>query len=278
MNASTTPRTWFITGVSSGIGRAIALAALQRGDRVIGTLRQAAQCAAFEAFAPGRAHAVILDVSEDARVSQVVDAAFAAHRRIDVLVNNAGFALLGSVEETAPDEARRVFDTNFFGLLAVTRACLPHLRRQGSGHIVNISSTVGLCGMPGTPLYSASKFAVEGLSEGLRAEVAPLGLKVTVVEPGAVNSAFPNGAQEVRQRLPDVYPMLSGGITADGLGQFYAATAADESFSVRAVLAAVDATDPPLRVLAGREAFEAARTKAEQFTAAVADAASRFGF
>jgi NAD(P)-dependent dehydrogenase (short-subunit alcohol dehydrogenase family) len=271
-------RTWFITGVSTGIGRATAQAALARGDRVIGTLRRPDQCAAFEGLAPGRAHAVLLDVSDTARVTSVVNAAFAHHGRIDVIMNNAGFALLGSLEETAPEEARRLFDTNFFGLLAVTRAVLPHLRRQGAGHIINISSTVGLCGTPGTPLYAASKFAVEGLSESLQAEVAGLGIKVTVIEPGAVNSAFPGNAVEVRERLPDVYPMMSGGITREGLAQFYGAKGSDEMHSVTAILAAVDAPRAPLRVLAGIEAVQAALAKAEQLTQALSDSVGRFGF
>jgi NAD(P)-dependent dehydrogenase (short-subunit alcohol dehydrogenase family) len=271
-------RTWFITGVSSGIGRATAQAALARGDRVIGTLRQPDQCAAFEALAPGRAHAVLLDVSDTARVTPVVDAAFAHHGRIDVIVNNAGFALLGSLEETTPEEARRLFDTNFFGLLAVTRAALPHLRRQGAGHIVNISSTVGLCGPAGTPLYAASKFAVEGLSESLQGEVAGLGIKVTLIEPGAVNSGFSGNAVEVRKRLPEVYPMMSGGITREGLVQFIGATGSDESHATTAILAAVDAPQAPLRVLAGIEAVQAARAKIEQLTQALAEAGPRFGF
>lgn len=275
--SSSSPRTWFITGVSSGIGRATAEAALARGDRVIGTLRQSAQAAAFEALQPGRAHAVVLDVSDASRVASVVDAAFAAHGPINVIVNNAGFALLGSVEETSDEEARRVFDTNFFGLLSVIRASLPHLRRQGHGHIINISSTVGLYGTPGTPLYAASKFAVEGLSEALQAEVAPLGLHVSVIEPGAVNSNFTLGAVEVRHRLPDVYPMMSGGIDRNGLQQFYAATAGDTAPSVTAIFAAVDAAQPPLRMMAGAEAVQAARAKAEQLTAAATAATTRLG-
>jgi NAD(P)-dependent dehydrogenase (short-subunit alcohol dehydrogenase family) len=272
------PRTWFITGVSSGIGRATAQAALGRGERVIGTLRQAAQCDNFEALQPGRAHAVLLDVSDAVRVTQVVDAAFAAHGRIDVIVNNAGFVLLGSTEEIAHDEARRLFDTNFFGLLSVTRACLPHLRRQGGGHIINVSSTVGLCGTtPGTPLYAASKFAVEGLSESLQAEVMGLGIRVTVIEPGAVNSSFAANAVEARRRLPEVYSMQSGGggIDRHGLQHFYGAAAADTGPTVTAILAAVDVAQPPLRMLAGAEAVAAARAKAEQLTAAVAEAEAR---
>lgn len=277
MDNTSSPRTWFITGVSSGIGRATAQAALARGDRVVGTLRQTAQCAAFEALQPGHAHAVLLDVSDAQRVTQVVDAAFATHGRIDVIVNNAGFALLGSIEETSDDEARRLFDTNFFGTLSVTRAALPNLRRQGGGHIINISSTVGLCGTPGTPLYSASKFAMEGLSEALQAEVAGLGIRVTLIEPGAVHSNFTSGAVEVRHRLPDVYPMMSGGIDRNGLQHFYAATAGAATPSVEAILAAVDAPEPPLRMLTGAEAIQAARTKAEQLLVAATEAVSRLG-
>jgi NAD(P)-dependent dehydrogenase (short-subunit alcohol dehydrogenase family) len=239
---------------------------------VIGTLRQPGQCTVFDALAPGRAHAMVLDVRDAARVTSVVDAAFAHHGRIDVIVNNAGFALLGSLEETTPEEARRLFDTNFFGLLAVTRAALPHLRRQGAGHIVNISSTVGLCGPAGTPLYASSKFAVEGLSESLQGKVAGLGIKATLIEPGAVNSGFAGNAVEVRERLPEVYPMMSGGITREGLAQLFGATAGDERRGVAAILAAVDTPQAPLRTLAGIEAVQAARAKIEQLTQALADA------
>ncbi len=259
---------WFITGVSSGIGRAIAAAALAQGDSVIGTLRQHAQFSDFEAIAPGRAHAVLLDVTNAEQIEHAAAVAIARYGRIDVLVNNAGYGMIGALEETAIDEARRLFDTNFFGLMQVTQAFLPQLRRQGSGHIINVSSTVGLTGTPGVPIYSASKFAIEGLSEALAIELAAFGIKVSVVEPGAVLSQFDTGVVETRRRMPE-YAAISG-ISKEGLSQFYAATAAQAEPVAQAIIELAHMPEPPLRLLAGAESVEAARVKAQQFAGLVA--------
>ncbi|EEA02634.1 short-chain dehydrogenase/reductase SDR [Burkholderia sp. H160] len=273
---SAASRVWFITGVSTGIGRSLAAAALARGEYVIGTLRQAWQVVDFEQLAPGRAHGVELDVTRAGAVAAAAEYAIARHGRVDVLVNNAGYGMLGALEETGLDEARALFDTNFFGPVQVTQAILPQMRRQRSGHVVNISSTVGLCGMPGTPIYSASKFAVEGLSEALAAEVAHFGIKVSIVEPGAVNTRFATTSiAEVRRRIPD-YAAVAG-MDKEGLRQFFKATAADAEPVVEAILACVDDATPPLRVLAGREAVQAARAKAAQLSALSEIGARCFG-
>ena len=186
-----TSRVWFITGCSSGFGRAVAEAALARGDRVIGTLRKAAQCEEFERLAPGRAWAEQLDVRDASRIERVAQAAVARYGRIDIVFNNAGYGMLGAVEETSPEEARAIVETNFLGTFLVTRALLPQLRQQGGGHILNMSSGAGIGAVPGLGLYSATKFAVEGLSEALAQEVAAFGIRVTIIEPGAFNTGFP---------------------------------------------------------------------------------------
>ena len=172
---------WFITGVSSGFGRALAEAVLAKGHKVIGTVRQEAAKAPFEALSPGRATAVVLDVTDEADVHTVVDEVLEHHGRIDVLVNNAGYGLEGAVEEVSLDQVRDQFEVNVFGPVAVMQAVLPHMRKQRSGHIINVTSMGGLTAFPGVGIYNGSKFALVGLSEGLRSEVLRDGIFVTTV-------------------------------------------------------------------------------------------------
>ena len=191
-------RIWFITGVSSGLGRSLAEAVAARGDIAIGTLRQDAQLAAYNALAPGRTVGVKLDVNDHARVTAVVQQVITQFGRIDVLVNNAGYGLLGAVEEASAQEVERQFATNVFGLLHVTRAVLPVMRRQGSGHVVNISSVGGYAAYPGWGVYGATKFAVKGLTEALNVEWARHGIIVMDVLPLFVDTPM------VEQALRDL--------------------------------------------------------------------------
>jgi NAD(P)-dependent dehydrogenase (short-subunit alcohol dehydrogenase family) len=177
-------RTWFITGVSTGLGRAIAEAALAAGDAVVGTLRKEDERAAFEDLAPGRSHGVLLDVTDEAAIGPAVDRIEREIGPIDVLVNNAGYGHEGLVEESSMADLRRQFDVNVFGAVAVIKAVLPHMRQRRSGRILNISSMGGIVTFPGISFYHASKFALEGLSEALGKEVKDLGILVTAVEPG----------------------------------------------------------------------------------------------
>lgn len=253
-------RVWLITGVSSGFGRAVAELALARGDTVIGTLRKAEQCVAFEQLASGRAIALRLDVTHAEDVSQAADRAVQERGRIDVLFNNAGFGMVGTVEETTLAEARAIFETNFFGMLQLTRALLPQLRRQRSGHILNMSSGAGIGAVPGLSLYSATKFAVEGLSEALAGEVAQFGIKVTVIEPGAFNTGFPtSGIVETRERL-SVYAAITGHGAA-GIQHYYGAHAGHPMRAARAILKIVDEPQPPLRLVLGPDALRGVRAK-----------------
>lgn len=181
----TTP-VWFITGCSTGFGRALAERVLARGWRVVATARDKARVEDLGADGQGgdRLLPLALDVTEPAQIAAAVAAAQTHFGRIDVLVNNAGYGYQSSIEEGEDAEIRAQFEANVFGLFAITRAVLPGFRAQKSGHVINITSVAGLAGFPGSGYYAASKHAVEGFSDSLRAEAAPLGIKVTCVEPG----------------------------------------------------------------------------------------------
>ena len=181
---------WFITGVSTGLGRALAEAALTKGDTVVGTLRSADQVTAFDLFAPGRAHGVLMDVTDEEMVRDAIGRAERLTGGLDVVVNNAGRGLTGAIEETSLDEARALFEVNIFGPLAVIRAALPYLRSRKSGHIVNITSVSGLAAWAGTGIYGASKFALECIGRTLAQELEPLGIHVTNVAPGGLRTEF----------------------------------------------------------------------------------------
>jgi NAD(P)-dependent dehydrogenase (short-subunit alcohol dehydrogenase family) len=247
------PRHWLITGVSSGLGLALAQAALDRGDLVVGTLRKPGDVAAFEQLAPGRAMGVLLDVTAgQPAVQQAVDEALSRAAHLDVIVNNAGYGLVGAVEEISDDEARRQMDTNFFGPLHLIQATLPHLRSRGSGWYVSISSVAGVIGWAGNGLYSASKFALEGLSEALRREVAGFGIGVLIVEPGQFRTDWAGrslvlSATQLAEYEAIVatrsWPETVSG-TEDG----------DPAAAAQAVLAALDAPRPPLRLVLGADA------------------------
>ena len=176
-------RIWFITGASRGFGALIAEAALAAGDAVVATARDPSTVTA-RLGSHERLLATRLDVTSEAEAHEAAGQAVKKFGRIDILVNNAGYGLLGAIEEASAAETNKLFATNVFGLLGVTRAVLPHMRRQRSGHIINVSSVGGYAGYPGWGVYGATKFAVEGITEALAGEVAPLGIKVTVVEPG----------------------------------------------------------------------------------------------
>lgn len=254
-------RKWLITGVSSGLGRALALAALARGDTVIGTLRQAGQLAGFEALAPGRAIAVRLDVTDKDQVRDVVAGAIEQAGGIDVVVNNAGYGLSGAAEELSDAEMRHQMETNFFGLVAVTQAALPFMRAQRRGHFVNISSVAGYKGILGMSAYSASKFAVEGFSESLAAEAGHLGIKVTIVEPGAFRTNWSSDTAIVRSaRVIEDYAATAGVVRA-GLSQMDGHQQNDPAKGAEAIIQAVEAEAPPLRLPLGSDSVTYLRDK-----------------
>ncbi len=181
---------WFITGVSSGLGKALAEAVLEKGDFVVGSFRSRQQAEAFTLQYKGMALGIDLDITKTDETECALNMVTERFGKLDVLVNNAGFGLAGAIEETSMEEARDVFETNFFGVLQLTRSFLPLFRKQKSGHIIQISSHGGFKAFPGFGIYNASKFALEGFSEALAMEIAPLGIKLTIVEPGPFRTNF----------------------------------------------------------------------------------------
>jgi NAD(P)-dependent dehydrogenase (short-subunit alcohol dehydrogenase family) len=255
---------WFITGTSSGFGRVIAEAALQAGDTVVATARRPEALDDLVAAHPGRVSAVALDVTDTARITDVVAEVVDRHGRIDVLVNNAGRALIGAVEETTDQELRDLMDVHFFGPAALTRAVLPHMRAQKSGAIVQITSMGGRISFPGVSAYSATKFALEGLSESLAAEAAPFGITVLIVEPGAFRTGLQGAAMQMSAELPGyadvVGPVRAGMRAVDGNQP------GDPAKAAAAIIAALAADHPPLRLPLGSDAADSisARTAADQ--------------
>jgi len=247
-------KVWFITGASTGFGRLLAEQVLSAGGSVIATARKPDQIADLQQKYPDTALAVALDVTEESAIDAAIDAAIEKFGRIDVLVNNAGYGLAGAIEEATESEYMPVFETNVFGLIRVTRALLPHLRAQRSGHIVNLSSIGGLIGSPGWGYYNASKFAVEGFSEALAAELAPLGIHVTIVEPGPFRTDFlGRSGVEAKQRITDYDE------TAGKTRQYFHDQAGkqpgDPARAVAAIISAVEAPEPPKHLVLGKIAF-----------------------
>jgi len=248
-------RVWMITGAARGIGARIAEAALARGEAVVATSRDAASVRKH--FPESNALLTLaLDVTNEAQAAAAVQAALARFGRIDVLVNNAGYGLLGAVEEATADEVRRLYDTNVFGLLNVTRAVLPSMRARRSGHVVNISSLGGYQSGPGFGVYCSTKFAVEGLSEALHGELAPLGIHVTVVEPGYFRTDFlENNSLVVSPRILDDYAASAGKVRVAAT-QISLNQPGDPSRLAQAMLALVDAKAPPLRLPMGTDTLQ----------------------
>jgi NAD(P)-dependent dehydrogenase (short-subunit alcohol dehydrogenase family) len=262
-------RSWLITGVSVGLGRALAEHALDRGDVVVGTVRRADQAAEFEQVEPGRSHAEILDVTDtDAAVAATVTSAIGKAGHLDVVVNNAGYGLAGAVEEVSESEARHQMETNFFGPLKVVRAVLPHLRARRAGHIVNVSSAAGFRGTFGLGLYNASKFALEGLSEALRAELSPLGISVTIVEPGATRTRWSGASLAAAANMIDDYELPRKMRAA--LASLDGNQPGDPRKTAAAIYAVVDSQEPRLRLITGTDALYAVNLKMASVAADIA--------
>ena len=248
-------KVWLITGCSSGFGKLLAEKALARGDKVVITARNAEALAGLASRYPETALAWPLDVTDPASIEAAIAATEARFGHLDILVNNAGFGLVGAVEEVQPGEYRPMFDTNLFGLIDTTRAALPLLRRKGGGRIVNFSSVGGITGRQGFGLYNATKFAVEGLSEALAEEVAPFGIRVIIVEPGAFRTEFlGRSIASASLRLPE-YDGTSG-VTRDFSAANNGAQAGDPDRGMDVVLTAILAPEPPLRLPLGKDALQ----------------------
>ena len=266
-SAASTP-VWFITGASSGFGLAFARHALDRGYRVVATARTPAKLASLVAAAPDRVLALPLDVTEVKQAEAAVAGTLARFGRIDVLFNNAGYGIVGAVEETPDAEFRAQMETNFFGAVIDTTAVLPSRRRARRGAIVNISSMGGQMSFGGFSAYSASKFALEGLSEALAQEVAPFGIKVLIAEPGAFRTSF---AAEAMKFMPpsEAYREVIG-TTRDFAHAMDGTQAGDPAKAAAAIEAALAADRTPLRLQLGADAIDAVRQHSERLLADLA--------
>lgn len=238
-------KTWFITGASRGFGRIWAEAALSRGDKVAATARTLADVADLRERFGDAVLPLALDVTDSEQVRQVVAQAHAHFRKLDVVLNNAGYSLIGTVEEASEADVRALFDTNYFGMLRVIQAALPLLRKQGSGHILGVSSGLGIVTMPLIGSYCASKWAVEALHESLAQEVKPFGIKVTLIEPGAYSTDFGKSAKatDVLEPYADFRKQIMANLVNAERG--------DPQATPDAILKIVDAKNPPLRFAVG---------------------------
>lgn len=250
---------WFITGASTGFGKSLALAVLERGGRVAATARDPGK---LDAALKGSDQAICLplDVTDIAQCEQAVADSLTAFGRIDVLVNNAGFGMMGAVEEVSDAEARIVFDTNVFGLLNVLRAALPSMRAARSGHIVNVGSVGGLLARAGSGIYAATKFAVEGISEALFHELKPLGVKVTSVKPGPFRTDFSGRSLNEAEARHDDYTTTAGAWRRELRGK-HGTQQGDPDKAARVIIEAVGTPEPPLHLVVGAPAMARAEEK-----------------
>jgi NAD(P)-dependent dehydrogenase (short-subunit alcohol dehydrogenase family) len=255
-----TSRVWFITGSSTGFGRVLAEILLKRGERVAVTARNPDQIEDLVVGYKDTGLALALDVNQPKQITAAVAGAEKFFGRIDVLVNNAGYGYLASVEEGEDAEVRAMFETNLFGLLAVTKAVLPGMRARRTGHIVNISSIGGLVANPSTGYYSATKFALEALSESLAKEVEPLGIRVTAIEPGPFRTDWAGRSLKVaKASIPDYVD--TAGARSRQIAERSGKQPGDPVRASEAIIAIVEADQPPRNLFLGKIAVDMAREK-----------------
>lgn len=256
---------WLISGCSSGFGKELAASVLKRGHRALVTARDPASIGHFARDYPGLAEVMALDVTAPAQVAAAVGRAEDVFGRIDVLVNNAGYGYLAALEEGEEAEVRAMFETNVFGLMALTKAVLPGMRKRRKGHVVNISSVGGLIGFPGIGYYNATKFAVEGLSEALAKEAAPLGIKVTIVEPGPFRTEWAGRNLRTPKAAIEDYAETAGA-RREMISGYSGRQPGDPLRAAEAIIAAVEAASPPLHLVLGRPAFDAVKSRLQEFS------------
>ncbi|WP_250490757.1 oxidoreductase [Caballeronia sp. INML2] len=253
-------RVWFVTGASRGLGALIARAALDDGNAVVAAGRNVEAIVERLGESPALLP-VALDVTSEAQAKAAVEAAVAKFGRIDVLINNAGFGLLAAVEESSDADVRRMYDTNVFGLLNVTRAVLPVMRKQRGGHVMNMSSIGGYRAAAGFGVYSSTKFAVEGITEALHAELKPLGIHATVVEPGYFRTDFLDASSLlVGKEIIDDYDATSGNVRRFAAGMNHNQPGDPEKLAT-ALVTLADAQTPPLRLALGTDTLKAIAEK-----------------
>jgi NAD(P)-dependent dehydrogenase (short-subunit alcohol dehydrogenase family) len=249
-------RTWFITGVNSGFGRELAEQLLRRGDRVAGTVRKSGSVEDLAQEFGDRFWSAHLDVTDGEEITRVVDRAFAELGRVDVVVNNAGYGLFGAAEEVGDEQILHILNTNLVGSIRVARAALPHLRAQGDGRIIQLSSVAGQTAAPGASLYQASKWGVEAFMEALSKEVAGFGIGVTLVEPGGARTGFQSGLQLGRPMA--AYDGTPAAMVRN-LRKPEFLPAGDPVRMAAAIIDSADRSPAPLRLVLGRSAFDGIR-------------------
>ena len=249
-------RTWFITGVSSGFGRALTRQLLARGDRVVGTVRAIGKVADLRAQYPETFRAELLDVTNTAALRTVIERSFAQLGRIEVIISNAGYALFGAAEELTDTQVEHIVATNLVGSIQLIRAALPHLRAQGGGRVIQISSYGGQVAFPGISMYHATKWGIEGFVESVAQEVAPFGIGMTIVEPGGARTEFRYGSAQVADLMPayDETPAHSFLAMLDPATGGLAP--GDPARMAARIIESVEIEPAPLRLLLGSQALE----------------------
>uniref|UniRef100_UPI0035CBD657 oxidoreductase n=1 Tax=uncultured Sphingomonas sp. TaxID=158754 RepID=UPI0035CBD657 len=255
MTSTDTP-VWFITGCSTGFGRELARQVLDRGWRLVATARDMARVADLAAGAEDRVLTLALDMADHAQIAAGVAAATARFGAIDVLVNNAGYGYQASIEEGVEAEIRAQFDANVFGLFALTRAVLPGMRTRRRGHVINLSSVAGFIGFPGSGYYAASKHAVEGFSDALRVEGAPLGIKVTCVEPGPFRTDWAGRSLKQTPVRIEAYADTAGQ-RLKGTADISGSQAGDPVRAAAAMIAITQQPEPPRHLVLGKFGYDA---------------------
>jgi len=257
---------WLITGVSSGLGKALAQTVIDNGDFVIGTFRNHSQADVFNNQYKNEALALVLDLTKSEQIDNIFQYIKEKYGRIDVLVNNAGFGLAGAIEETSTEEAREVFEANFFGTLKLTQMFLSLFREQKSGHIIQISSHGGFKAFAGFGIYNASKFAVEGFSEALAQEIAPLGIKLTIVEPGPFRTNFAGKSFRQADKIIEDYNRTAGAFR-ERMKQVNGKQEGNPNKAAKAIYNITELDTPPLRLPLGKIALLTITSKLESVNA-----------
>ena len=270
-------RTWFITGVSSGFGRQLTEQLLEREDRVIGTIRDTGKVADLLERYHETYHAELLDVTDTAAIHEVLERSFSELGRIDVIISNAGYGLFGAAEELSDEQVEHIVATNLVGPIQLIRAALPHLRAQGGGRVIQISSYGGQVAFPGNSMYHATKWGIEGFVESVAQEVAPFGIGMTIVEPGGARTEFRYGSAQVAQLMP-VYDQTPAHSFLKMLDPKNGLAPGDPARMAARIIESVDEEPAPLRIVLGSQALESTlatlRKRIEGFEAQTELAAS----
>ncbi|WP_026896783.1 oxidoreductase [Daejeonella oryzae] len=251
---------WFITGVSGGLGRALAREAAESGDIVFGTLRKPEQVEEFNQLVSGKTFGLELDVNDHSRADQLITHVRDQFGRIDILVNNAGYGLFGAIEEVSIEEARQQMETNFFSVLALTQLVLPIMRNQESGSIIQISSMAGIRSNPGLGMYNASKFALEGFSEALALETAEMNIRVMIVEPGPFRTDWAGSSAVRSQKIINEYDSTAGE-RIRMINNYSGTQPGNPVKGAKAIIKAIKSDNPPLRLVLGKPALDGIREK-----------------